>query len=149
MVMHIWQELERGVVTDSAEATHQLARRLGESLPLEVTLALSGDLGVGKTTFVQGLADAFGIRERVTSPTFTIYNVHRGSRTLVHLDAYRLTAPEQVDGLLLEDFLVAPYCLAVEWPERIAGWLPAGTITLRLSIDSPGRHRVQWVSAPL
>ena len=147
--MNIWQELEHGVVTASAAATQQLARRLGEVLPPEATLALSGDLGVGKTTFVRGLADAFGIRERVTSPTFTLYNVHRGSRTLVHLDAYRLEKPEQVDGLLLEDFLVAPYCLAVEWPERIADWLPASTLTLRLSIEAPGRHRVQWVSAPL
>jgi tRNA threonylcarbamoyladenosine biosynthesis protein TsaE len=100
---------------------------------------------VGKTTFVQGLAEAFGIRERVTSPTFTLYNIHRGRRTLVHLDAYRLESPEQVEDLLLEDFLTAPYCLAIEWPERIAGWLPSGTFTLRLAIEAPGRHRVQLV----
>ncbi len=141
--MNIWQELEQGAVVASADEMHALARRLGEALPAEAILALSGDLGVGKTTFVQGLAEAFGIRERVTSPTFTLYNLHRGRRTLVHLDAYRLEAPEQVEDLLLEDFLVAPYCLAVEWPERIAGWLPPGTIRLRLSIESPGRHRVQ------
>ena len=144
MAMNIWQELEQGVVATSTEAMHDLARRVGEALPPEATLALSGDLGVGKTTFVQGLAEAFGIRERVTSPTFTLYNLHRGSRTLVHLDAYRLDSPDQVEDLLLEDFLVAPYCLAVEWPERIAGWLPAGTITLTLSIEAPGRHRVRW-----
>lgn len=143
MATNIWQELEQGVLATSTEAMHALARRLGEALPPEATLALSGDLGVGKTTFVQGLATAFGIHERVTSPTFTLYNVHRGNRTLVHLDAYRLESPDQVEDLLLEDFLVAPYCLAVEWPERIAGWLPAGTITLKLHIDSPGCHRVQ------
>ena len=105
---------------------------------------LHGDLGVGKTTFVQGLATAFGIAERVTSPTFTLYNVHKGRRTLVHLDAYRLQTPAQADALLLEEFLVGPYCLAVEWPERIAGWLPRETIALRFSIEAPGRHRVQW-----
>ncbi len=140
--MNIWQELEQGVVAASTDEMHALARRLGEALPPEAILALSGDLGVGKTTFVQGLAEAFGIRERITSPTFTLYNLHRGRRTLVHLDAYRLETPEQVEDLLLEDFLVAPYCLAVEWPERIAGWLPPGTIRLRLSIEAPGRHRV-------
>lgn len=140
--MNIWQELEQGVVAASTAEMHALARRLGEALPPEAILALSGDLGVGKTTFVQGLAEAFGIRERITSPTFTLYNLHRGRRTLVHLDAYRLETPEQVEDLLLEDFLVAPYCLAVEWPERIAGWLPPGTIRLRLSIEAPGRHRV-------
>jgi tRNA threonylcarbamoyladenosine biosynthesis protein TsaE len=141
--MNIWQELEQGAFATSTEAMHALARRLGEALPPEATLALSGDLGVGKTTFVQGLAEAFGIRERVTSPTFTLYNLHRGQRTLVHLDAYRLDSPDQVEDLLLEDFLVAPYCLAIEWPERIAGWLPAGTFRLALSIEAPGRHRVQ------
>ncbi|HLP08509.1 MAG TPA: tRNA (adenosine(37)-N6)-threonylcarbamoyltransferase complex ATPase subunit type 1 TsaE [Opitutaceae bacterium] len=145
MVTNIWQELEQGAVVSSADAMHALARRVGEALPPESVLALSGDLGVGKTTFVQGLAGAFGIRERVTSPTFTLYNVHRGSRTLVHLDAYRLESPEQVEDLLLEDFLVAPYCLAVEWPERIVGWLPAGALLLRLSIVAPGTHRVQLV----
>lgn len=143
MAMNIWQELEQGVVAGSTDEMHALARRLGEALPPEAILALSGDLGVGKTTFVQGLAEAFGIRERVTSPTFTLYNLHRGRRTLVHLDAYRLESPDQVEDLLLEDFLVAPYCLAVEWPERIAGWLPPGTYRLRLSIDAPGRHRVE------
>lgn len=145
MATNIWQELEQGVLVTSTDAMHALARRLGEALPPDATLALSGDLGVGKTTFVQGLAEAFGISERVTSPTFTLYNLHRGNRTLVHLDAYRLDSPDQVEDLLLEDFLVAPYCLAVEWPERIAGWLPAGTITLRLCIEAPGRHRVQLV----
>lgn len=143
MAMNIWQELEQGVLTTSTEAMHALARRVGEALPPESTLALSGNLGVGKTTFVQGLAEAFGIRERVTSPTFTLYNLHRGNRTLVHLDAYRLDTPDQVEDLLLEDFLVTPYCLAIEWPERIAGWLPAGTLTLKLSIEGPGRHRVR------
>ena len=141
--MNIWQELEQGVLATSTAARHALARRVGEALPPDATLALSGDLGVGKTTFVQGLAEAFGIRERVTSPTFTLYNLHRGHRMLVHLDAYRLDSPDQVEDLLLEDFLVTPYCLAVEWPERIAGWLPAGTITLKLSIEGPGRHRVR------
>lgn len=146
--MNIWAELQAGVVNDSPEATRALAARLAAALPPEAILALSGDLGVGKTTFVQGLAAAFGVREAVTSPTFTLYNIHRGTRTLVHLDAYRLERPEQVEELLLEDFLTPPYCLVVEWPERIAGWLPRGTITLRLSIDAPGRHRVTLAGEP-
>ncbi len=146
--MNIWLELEQGALATSPAAMHALARRLGEALPPESVLALSGDLGVGKTTFVQGLAEAFGIHERVTSPTFTLYNVHHGRRTLVHLDAYRLESPDQVEDLLLEDFLVAPYCLAIEWPERIAGWLPPDAFRLTLSIESPGRHRVQLFRAP-
>ena len=106
-------------------------------------LALHGDLGVGKTTFVQGLAQGLGVREQVTSPTFAIYSVYRGTATtLVHLDAYRLESERQLESLLLEDFLTSPWCLAVEWPEKTGAWLPANAWHLTLSIVDGDRHRV-------
>jgi tRNA threonylcarbamoyladenosine biosynthesis protein TsaE len=135
------------VKTASAAATQKLAAELAAALPPDTTLALHGDLGVGKTTFVQGLARGLGVTEPVTSPTFNIYTIHRGprevGRTLVHLDAYRLDGPRQVEDLLLEDFLVSPWCLAVEWPDRIAGWLPAGALHLDLGIAPDERHTVK------
>jgi len=135
--------LRQGVTTASAEETRVLAAQLATLLPRDCTLALHGDLGVGKTTFVQGLARGFGVTEAVTSPTFAIYAVHRGPRcTLVHLDAYRLEHAAQLDALLLEDFLASPYCLAVEWPEKVAGWLPADSWDLTLSITADQRHRL-------
>jgi tRNA threonylcarbamoyladenosine biosynthesis protein TsaE len=83
------------------------------------------------------------VTERVTSPTFAIYSVHRGEqRPLIHLDAYRLENERQIEALLLEDFLVSPYCLAVEWPEKIAAWLPAGAWHLVLAIEDGDRHKV-------
>jgi tRNA threonylcarbamoyladenosine biosynthesis protein TsaE len=60
----------------------------------------------------------------------------------VHLDAYRLENAHQVAELMIDDFLVSPYCLAVEWPDKIAAWLPAGTLHLTLGIEAPGRHRI-------
>lgn len=131
-----------------------LAHELAKGLSPDVTLALHGNLGVGKTTFVQGLAHGFGITESVTSPTFNIYTVHRAhhgvkangsqsSRTLVHLDAYRLETSQQVEDLLLEDFLVTPWCLAVEWPEKIADWLPPQSLHLSLSIERDETHTVR------
>ncbi len=136
--------LRAGVTTASAEATRSLAAELAATLPPDTTLALHGDMGVGKTTFVQGLARGLGVREPVTSPTFAIYNVHRGTtHTLVHLDAYRLEHERQVESLLLEEFLTNPWCLAVEWPEKIAAWLPANAWHLTLSIVDSDRHRVQ------
>ncbi|PHX71881.1 MAG: tRNA (adenosine(37)-N6)-threonylcarbamoyltransferase complex ATPase subunit type 1 TsaE, partial [Opitutia bacterium] len=116
----IFAQLRAGVTTSSADETQALATEFAAALPPDATLALHGDLGVGKTTFVQGLARGFGILEQVTSPTFTIFTLHRGTRTLVHLDAYRLDRAAQLDSLMLEDFLTPPYCLAVEWPENIA-----------------------------
>lgn len=139
----IFAQLSAGVITSSAKETQALAREFAAALPPDATLALHGDLGVGKTTFVQGLARGFGIVEQVTSPTFTIFTLHRGTRTLVHLDAYRLDRAAQLDSLMLEDFLTPPYCLAVEWPENIAAWLPPTTLHLDLGIAADERHTLR------
>jgi len=137
------EKLRQGITTDSAEGTQALASDLARELPAGTTLALHGDMGVGKTTFVQGLAQGLGVTERVTSPTFAIYSVHQGrDRSLIHLDAYRIEAERQIESLLLDDFLTGYYCLAVEWPEKIAGWLPKDTWHLVLSIEPDDRHRV-------
>jgi tRNA threonylcarbamoyladenosine biosynthesis protein TsaE len=144
--MNIFAKLEAGEVTRSALETQALAEALAGQLPPDTTLALHGNLGVGKTTFVQGLARGLGIQDLITSPTFTIFTLYRGPRQLIHLDAYRLESDQQIDTLMLEDFLVTPYCLAVEWPEKIAGWLPRETWHITLSIEEPGVHRVQLTS---
>ena len=142
--MTIFDQLRSGIVTASADESRRVAASLAGALPPDSTLALHGNLGVGKTTFVQGLARGFGIHEAVTSPTFTIYNVHRGpSRTLVHLDAYRLENPRQIQDLLLEDFLVTPWCLAVEWPEKIHGALAPDSFHLEFGITADERHTVR------
>ena len=123
--MTIIEKLKQGVTTGSAEQTRALAAELAAALPPDATLALHGDMGVGKTTFVQGLAQGLGVREQVTSPTFAIYAIYQGTAgRLVHLDAYRLENERQLEPLLLEEFLLSPYCLAVEWPEKTGAWLP-------------------------
>ena len=142
--MTLFEQLHAGLTTSSAEETQTLAAQLARVLPANPTLALHGDLGVGKTTFVQGLARGYGIKEIVTSPTFTIFTLHQGEKCrLVHLDAYRLERAAQLDALMLEDFLVPPYCLAVEWPENIAEWLPPETLHLDLGILPDQRHTLR------
>lgn len=144
MATNISDKLRRRVTTSSAAETQALAAEFARALPADCTIALHGDLGVGKTTFVQGLALGFGISEPVTSPTFNLYGVHRGpSQTLVHLDAYRLENPRQVDDLLLEDFLVSPWCLAIEWPEKVAGWLPPDALHVFLGITADEKHTLK------
>lgn len=141
--MSIYAKLRRGVSTASAEETEALATELAEALPADTTLALHGDLGVGKTTFVRGLARGMGITDSVTSPTFSIYTLYRGKRTLVHLDAYRLETAQEIDDLLLEDFLTSPYCLAIEWPEKIASWVPENALHLDLGITENEHHTIK------
>ena len=143
MVMSIFADLRAGVTTASAEATRALAREFGQALPPDSTLALHGDLGVGKTTFVQGLALGLGVTEAVTSPTFNIFTLHRGKTNLLHLDAYRLESAQQVEDLLLADFMLSPWCLAVEWPEKIGAWLPSDALHLELGITPDERHTIR------
>jgi len=136
--------LRAGVTTRSAEETQALAAEFAASLAVDAVLALHGDLGAGKTTFVQGLARGLGVTEPVTSPTFAVYNLHRGRRLLVHLDAYRLNSAAELDALMIDDFLESPYCLAIEWPEKVRAWVPASALHLELALTDAG-HRIQLV----
>lgn len=138
------EELRSGVTTTSAAATQAIAARLAAELPPGSVLALHGNLGAGKTTFTQGLARGLGIQESVTSPTFNIFTLHRGSgKTLVHLDAYRLDGAARLEELMIDDFLVDPWWVAVEWPENVAGWLPPATLHLELGINAAAQHTLR------
>lgn len=143
MDSNICTELRRGVSTSCAEETETIAAEFARTLPADTTLALHGNLGAGKTTFVRGLARGLGINGAITSPTFALYNLHRGERTLLHLDAYRIEHPREVDDLLLEDFLISPWCLVIEWPEKIASWLPTNALHLEFGIAPDQRHTIR------
>ena len=138
--MSIFDKLRTGLVTTSVEETHRLASEFAATLPINTVLALSGELGAGKTTFVRGLAAEWKIPGPITSPTFTLVNIHHGDRTLVHVDAYRLESPAAVDALMIEDFLRSPWCLAIEWPENMGDWLPPSALTLKLALLPNGHH---------
>ena len=137
------QELYRGITTKNADETIQAGKNFALFVPVNQVLALHGDLGVGKTTFIRGLARAWEIPESITSPTFNIYTLYQGTRQLVHMDAYRLNSGADLDALMIEDFLSPPWCLAVEWPDRIIGELPEDTWHLYLSIDSDKNHCIR------
>jgi tRNA threonylcarbamoyladenosine biosynthesis protein TsaE len=140
----ITDRLRTGVATATAEETRKLAAEWAVALPADATVALHGDLGAGKTTWVQGLALGLGITEPVTSPTFIIYSLHQGpQRMLAHLDAYRLESAEEAAALMLEEFLVSPWCLAVEWPERLPGWISEDAMHLDFDIGADGRHTIR------
>lgn len=136
------KQLRGGICTQSAEETEQLAGVLGTLIPDNQVLALHGDLGVGKTTFIRGLARAWDIVEPVTSPTFNLYTIYQGSRQLLHLDAYRLNSAADLDVLMIDDFLVPPWCLAIEWPERIAASIPHHAWHLYLRINADRTHHI-------
>lgn len=114
-------------------------------------LALQGDLGAGKTTFTQALAQELGVRDTVQSPTYVLMKSYPLSFTtphpgiegrfdrLVHIDAYRLEAPEEFAALKPEAFLNDPKALVVvEWPEKLAGVLPPPDLLITFSSEGAG-----------
>lgn len=125
-----------------AEATTDLGRRLAAVLAPADLLLLYGDLGAGKTTLVQGLAEGLGITEAITSPSFAIAQHYQGAGEqpgLVHLDLYRLEDARCADELFSQEQEEAEALgavLAVEWPERLSQ-VPAEAWRLRLEHADP------------
>jgi tRNA threonylcarbamoyladenosine biosynthesis protein TsaE len=114
-------------ISHGVEQTRRVGMRLGALLRQGDVICLSGDLGSGKTTLVQGLAAGWGSLDAVSSPTFVLVNVYRRSedphQRLYHLDAYRLSGPAEAEDLDLDSmFENGP--LVIEWAERIQAALP-------------------------
>ena len=135
------------IVSDSPAATRRLAGEVAARLRPGAVLALHGELGSGKTCFVQGLAAALGVREPVLSPTFALAGEYRGTLALHHLDLYRLRGPADALGIGIEDYLHGDGITAIEWAERAAPLLPPSTIHVQFAHGSSDRERiieVQW-----
>ncbi|WP_420456174.1 tRNA (adenosine(37)-N6)-threonylcarbamoyltransferase complex ATPase subunit type 1 TsaE [Rubrivirga sp.] len=131
--------------TASAEATRALGRRLGARLAPGDVVALSGDLGAGKTHLAQGVADGLGLDgAAVTSPTFALVQEH-GDGALLHLDLYRVETDDEAGRLGLDELLDGDAVALVEWPERGRAFLPPRTVWLRLSHLGGDRRRVEKV----
>ena len=110
--------------THSKEETMALAEQIANRLPNGITLTFTGDLGAGKTTFVRGLAKGLAIKEVVQSPTFNIMKIYlKGTRHLIHIDAYRLADINHDIGL--DEYIGYETGITViEWPEYISQLIP-------------------------
>lgn len=137
----------------SADDTRRVAEALAGALPGDSFVAISGDLGAGKTTFVKALAAAVGIDPaEVTSPTFGLVHEYecpgqRRPRRLVHIDAYRLAGPADLASLGWDDLLAGGGWILVEWPEQIAEALPERRLDLSLTVTGEATRRL--VAAPV
>lgn len=108
-------------ISHSPAETEALGETWGREAKNGLVIALSGDLGAGKTQLVKGLARGLGITTRVHSPTFTLVNVYAGGRlTLFHLDLYRLETPEQILSAGIEEYLKPDGVAVIEWAERMS-----------------------------
>ncbi|MBO4286357.1 MAG: tRNA (adenosine(37)-N6)-threonylcarbamoyltransferase complex ATPase subunit type 1 TsaE [Bacilli bacterium] len=119
-------------ISHSQDETRLFASDLIKKIPLGSVIALTGDLGAGKTTFVQGVASALGIEDKVASPTFNIMKLYLGDVSLIHIDAYRLENMDHNIGLDEYIGYEKGYTF-IEWPMYIPELLPENYIEINIS----------------
>ncbi|MFT5124055.1 MAG: tRNA threonylcarbamoyladenosine biosynthesis protein TsaE [Kiritimatiellia bacterium] len=135
--------------TNSPYATHRLAGDFLTTLEAPVVLALHGDLGSGKTCFIQGLAIALGIDDAVTSPTYTLVHEYDSTPPLNHIDLYRINSTQEALYLGLDDYFEGEGITAIEWAERIKDLLPKNTIHITFKPGMNPNDRQITVKRPV
>ena len=133
------------VKTRSERETMSLGESLGRVAKAGTVVGLKGELGSGKTRFVQGMARGLGIpeREAVTSPTFSLIHEYVGGRLpLYHIDLYRMEEGDLDPELGLDEYLEGQGVCAMEWAEKIEGFLPTDRMEVTLSIEGPKSRRI-------
>ena len=119
--------------TNSAEETIELGKKIGKLLKKGDIIAMQGTLAAGKTTITKGIAQALGITDTITSPTFCLISEYYGTMPLYHFDVYRLEGTEDFINLGADDMLYGNGVSIIEWSEKIMDELPKRTIVLRLT----------------
>lgn len=136
------QTQEYSYVSHSPEETWRLGSRVGRHAQPGDVVTLRGDLGTGKTTFVQGIAAGLSVEELVTSPSFTLMHEHSGRVRLYHLDLYRL-GPQDLSDIGLDDVLGTEAVVVVEWSERLPPGLRADALGVEMGFvtgEDQSRH---------
>ena len=129
--------------SSSAEDTRAIAAAVAQSLFPGDVVALSGDLGAGKTCFVQGAAAALGVAERVTSPSFVLVREYQGTVPILHLDVYRLNNLQELTDLGYEEFLDPGWVVFIEWGNAIGPLLPTGYLEVLVRAEGEDARRIE------
>jgi tRNA threonylcarbamoyladenosine biosynthesis protein TsaE len=135
------------ITTRSAGETRRLAEFLGTLIVAPIVIAMTGDLGSGKTTFVQGLARGLRVAKAypITSPTFTLVNEYPGRLPLYHVDLYRITNPLDVEELGLYDIMRGEGVVIIEWAAIIADALPLERLDIGLEIVDDDLRKLTFI----
>jgi tRNA threonylcarbamoyladenosine biosynthesis protein TsaE len=124
--------------------TDRLGFALAELLPAGTTIALEGTLGAGKTRLVQAVAAALGVkRDAVVSPTFVLCQEYHGSKTIYHLDAYRIADDDEFLQLGVEEYFDSTALVFIEWAERVQRCLPLEYLQLRITVVGDTERRFE------
>ncbi|MCR4431025.1 MAG: tRNA (adenosine(37)-N6)-threonylcarbamoyltransferase complex ATPase subunit type 1 TsaE [Tepidanaerobacteraceae bacterium] len=133
--------MERIFETGSIDETRRLGEALGRLLKAGDFLALTGDLGAGKTAFAGGIARGLGIAEDITSPTFTIINQYEAAIPMAHMDAYRLGDAEELEKIGYYDYLEG-FVVVLEWADRMECLVPEDALRIDFKVLDENRRRI-------
>ena len=124
------------ITTRSAAETQKLGQTLGAGIHQAVIIALTGDLGSGKTAFVQGLAKGLGVSEKyyITSPTFTLINEYPGRQRLFHVDLYRIEHISELEDIGLDEILYQDAVIVIEWADKLSGDMLSDHLALQFRL---------------
>ncbi len=136
-------EMKRALVTKSADESAALARRIGMDAVSGDIIALYGELGTGKTVFAKGIAQGMGIREEITSPTFTLLEVYEHTPPLYHFDLYRIEEMREFELLGFDELWYGDGVSVIEWADRAGDLIPEGALKVRLFHIDGERRRIE------
>jgi tRNA threonylcarbamoyladenosine biosynthesis protein TsaE len=142
-------ELRRVFLSDSPAATLRFGRRLGEKITAGSVIALTGELGCGKTLFTRGLCTGLGVPENeVNSPTFAFVNEYRGSLPIYHVDLYRIDDIESGFEIGMLDYLARAEegVIVLEWAERVEALLPDDYLLVKFEVLSAQQRRMELIT---
>ena len=129
-------------ITKSDAETILLSEKLGSHAKPGDVFAVTGDLGAGKTVFAKGVARGLGIRDEITSPTFTLLEVYDGNLVFYHFDLYRIEKKDEFINLNFEEYWEANGVSVVEWADKAEGLLPSGSIKVNIEYLSENERRI-------
>lgn len=133
------------LITNSPAKTKEFSKNFAKDIKPPQILALYGNLGSGKTTFIQGLAEGLGIKKRILSPTFVFIRRYSFGKDLkfYHVDLYRLNSERDVESIGLKEILEEKAIIAIEWPEKVGKILPKDLIEIKLETISESKRKIQ------
>jgi len=119
--------------TNNPKQTYQFGQKLAAAMKPGMTILLEGDLGAGKTLFVQGFAAQLQVKEPVTSPTFNLMNIYQGDCPIYHFDLYRLEQEEELDEIGFYEYSeAADGIVIIEWPDKFPDCLPKEGLYIKI-----------------
>lgn len=141
--------MELTLISQSGRQTFGMGEHLGKLLDRGVVIALTGELGAGKTTFVKGLAKGLGVPDTfyVTSPTYTIMNEYPGRLDLCHMDLYRLGTSDELDYIGFYEMITPERVVVIEWPEIIERGTLVFDISIAISTDRGMNRKISFTAS--